>query len=314
MASTIAEAADISPFVAFTRQGWAGLGSELPVPLTEADLNQLRGLNEEVSLAEVADIYVPLAHLLALHVRAAQELHRTTGHFLGGFPAKTPFLIGIAGSVAAGKSTAARILQAILTRWPNHPRVDLITTDGFLYPNSVLAARELMHRKGFPESYDLRQLLSFVAELKSGGSPLSAPVYSHLHYDIVPGAQQRVASPDIVLLEGLNVLETGPGSPVFISDYFDFSIYVDAPLEHLRTWYIERFLKLRDTVFQDPNSYFHRFADLSESEARETALGIWTEINERNLRENIEPTRERATLILEKGAGHRVRNVRLRRL
>lgn len=314
MAPTIAEATGISPFVAFTREAWAGLGSELPVPLTETDLIQLRGLNEEVSLAEVADIYVPLAHLLALHVRAAQELHRTTGHFLGGFPAKTPFLIGIAGSVAAGKSTAARILQAILTRWPNHPRVDLITTDGFLYPNSVLAARELMHRKGFPESYDLRQLLSFVAELKSGGSPLSAPVYSHLHYDIVPGAEQRVVSPDIVLLEGLNVLETGPGSPVFISDYFDFSIYVDAPLEHLRSWYVERFLKLRDTVFQDPNSYFHRFADLSESEARETALGIWTEINERNLRENIEPTRERATLILEKGEGHRVENLRLRRL
>jgi type I pantothenate kinase len=314
MATTIAESAGISPYVSFTREEWAGLGSNLPVPLTEADLLDLRGLNEEVSLQEVADIYIPLARLLSLHVEAAQGLHQVTEAFLGGLPAKTPYVIGIAGSVAAGKSTTARILQAVLTRWPSHPRVDLITTDGFLFPNEVLIQRGLMERKGFPESYDLRRLISFVGELKSGRSPLAAPVYSHLRYDVIPGLEQTVVSPDIVILEGLNVLQTGAGAPVFISDFFDFSIYVDASLENLRDWYSERFLKLRDTVFQDPDSYFHRFAGISETEAMDLALQIWTEINERNLKENIEPTRERASLILEKGTAHSVSSVRLRRL
>jgi type I pantothenate kinase len=314
MSTTIAEGTGISPYADFSREEWAGLGAELPVPLTEADLRDLRGVNEEVSLEEVADIYVPLARLLSLHVQAAQGLHRVTETFLGGLPAKTPYVIGIAGSVAAGKSTTARILQAVLTRWPSHPRVDLITTDGFLFPNEVLIQRGLMDRKGFPESYDLRRLITFVAELKSGSSPLGAPVYSHLRYDLVPGIEQTVVSPDIVILEGLNVLQTGAGSPVFISDFFDFSIYVDAPLDHLRQWYVERFEKLRDTVFQDPDSYFHRFAEIPEMEARRLALGIWTDINERNLKENIEPTRERASLILEKGERHSVQRVRLRRL
>ncbi len=309
-----AEAAAVSPYVPFTREEWAGLGVNLPVTLTEADLRELRGLNEEVSLAEVSDIYVPLARLLSLHVEAAQGLYRMTGAFLGGLPAKTPFVIGIAGSVAAGKSTTSRILQAVLTRWPNHPRVDLITTDGFLLPNDELERRGLMQRKGFPESYDLRQLIGFVADLKSGRSPLDVPVYSHLRYDVLPDRVQTVTSPDIVLLEGLNVLQTGSGSPLFVSDFFDFSIYVDASIEDLRGWYVQRFLKLRDTVFQDPDSYFHRYGRLSEREAVETALEIWTEINERNLKDNIELTRERADLILEKGPGHSVQSVRLRRL
>jgi type I pantothenate kinase len=314
MATTIADGTGVSPYASFTREEWAGLGADLPVPLTETDLIELRGVNEEVSLEEVADIYVPLARLLSLHVQAAQGLHRVTEAFLGTLPAKTPYVIGVAGSVAAGKSTTARILQAVLTRWPSHPRVDLITTDGFLFPNEVLSQRGLMERKGFPESYDLRELIAFVAELKSGTSPLAAPVYSHLRYDLVPGLEQTVVSPDIVIIEGLNVLQTGAAAPVFISDFFDFSIYVDASLPDLRQWYVERFLKLRDTVFQDPDSYFHRFVEIPGDEARSLALRIWIDINERNLRENIEPTRERASLILEKGEGHSVRRVRLRRL
>lgn len=305
--------AGISPYAFFSREEWAGLGADLPVPLGEADLIELRGVNEEVSLDEVADIYVPLARLLSIHVKAAQELHHVTETFLGGLPAKTPYVIGIAGSVAVGKSTTSRILQAVLSRWDQHPRVDLITTDGFLYPNEVLERRGLMLRKGFPESYDVRRLISFVSDLKSGNSPLRAPVYSHLGYDIIPDSWQSVVAPDIVIIEGLNVLQTGADA-VFLSDYFDFSIYVDAPIEHLRDWYVERFMKLRDTVFRNPESYFNRFAELTEAEAREEALRIWTDINERNLRENILPTRERASLVLEKGSGHTVQRVRLRRL
>lgn len=304
----------VSPFVTYSREEWAGLGAKLPRPLSEADLVELRGLNEEVSLREVGDVYVPLAALINLHVESAQRLHRVTEVFLGNLPAKVPYVIGIAGSVAAGKSTTARILQAVLARWPNHPRVDLVTTDGFLLPNAELSRRGLMERKGFPESYDIRRLLAFMADLKSGVSPLSAPVYSHLRYDIIPDAQQLVTAPDIVIIEGLNVLQAGTEAPVFLSDFFDFSIYVEATVDDLREWYIERFLKLRDTVFRDPDSYFHRFASLNEREARETALSIWTEINERNLVENIAPTRDRASLILEKGAGHAVQKVRLRRL
>ncbi len=308
------DASRTAPYVSFTREEWARLGADLPVPLSEADLRELRGVYEEVSLDEVADIYVPLARLLSLHVEASQGLYRATEVFLGELPEKVPYVIGIAGSVAAGKSTTARILQAVLARWPNHPRVDLITTDGFLYPNEELEERRLMQRKGFPESYDLRRLITFVAELKSGHSPLEAPVYSHLRYDIVPGAKQRVVSPDIVIIEGLNVLQTGADEPIFISDFFDFSIYVDASREHLQHWYVERFMKLRDTVFTDPDSYFHRFAGISDEAARETAVWIWNEINERNLLDNIEPTRDRASLILEKGPGHAVQSVRLRRL
>lgn len=304
----------VSPYASFTREEWARLGVTLPVPLTEADLIELRGINDEVSLREVADIYVPLARLLSLHVEAAQGLYAVTERFLGNLPAKVPYVIGIAGSVAAGKSTTARILRAILSRWPSHRRVDLVTTDGFLLSNAELESRGLMARKGFPESYDVRRLIKFVADLKSGVSPLSAPVYSHLEYDVVPDKEQLILEPDIVIIEGLNVLQPRTGIPVFLSDFFDFSIYVAADLPNLRQWYIERFLKLRDTVFQHPGSYFHRYADFSEHDSRELALSIWTEINERNLVENIEPTRERASLILEKGREHTIEMVRLRRM
>ncbi|MDR0786555.1 MAG: type I pantothenate kinase [Gemmatimonadota bacterium] len=304
----------ISPYVSFTRTEWARLGEEPPTPLTEADLIELRGVNDEVSLREVSDIYVPVAHLLSLHVEAAQGLYSVTERFLGNLPAQVPFVIGVAGSVAAGKSTVARILQAILSRWPNHPRVDLVTTDGFLFPNEELERRGLMRRKGFPESYDIRRLVKFVADLKSGVSSLSVPVYSHLQYDIIPGEEQRILSPDIVIIEGLNVLQPRVGTPVSLSDFFDFSIYVDARLEYLRNWYVERFFKLRDTVFQHPESYFHRYAHLTEKESRELAITTWTEINERNLIENIEPTRERASLVLEKGKAHGIETVRLRRM
>lgn len=314
MTAIVAEGANLSPYVDFTREEWAGLGADLPVTLSHDDLHHLQGVNEEVSLAEVADIYVPLARLLSLHVEAAQSLHHVTETFLGGLPAKAPYVIGVAGSVAAGKSTTSRILREVLARWPNHPSVDLITTDGFLYPNAELQQRGLMARKGFPESYDVRRLLQFVAQLKSGTSPLHVPVYSHLRYDILPDRVQTIIEPDIVIIEGLNVLQTGADSRVFLSDYFDFSIYVDAPVPSLRDWYVDRFATLRETVFQDAQSYFNRYADLSAEEAEDMALSIWTSINEKNLRDNILPTRERASLILEKGEDHAVTRVRLRRL
>jgi type I pantothenate kinase len=309
-----AEASETSPYIILDREAWARLRPSVPVPLDERDIEELRGINEDISLREVDQIYWPLARLLNLHVAAAQGLHRVTDTFLGNPTAKVPYVIGVAGSVAAGKSTTARILEALLSRWPDHPRVDLITTDGFLLPNRVLEERGILDRKGFPESYDLRRLVRFVSDVKSGVPMVTAPVYSHLRYDIVPGAEQVVDSPDVVILEGLNVLQTGVGATVFISDFFDFSIYVDAEREHLRSWYVERFLRLRETVFRDPESYFHRFTTLPESEARETALRIWRDINELNLRENIAPTRDRATLVLDKGENHAVRSLTLRRL
>lgn len=311
---TARDDAPFSPYLTFRRAEWARLSAQVLLPLSEEELRRLRGINEEISLGEVADIYLPLARLLSLHVAAAQGLHRVTDNFLGNPSERVPFVVGIAGSVAVGKSTTARILQALLTRWPDHPRVDLITTDGFLLPNRVLEERGLMQRKGFPESYDVRRLLRFVSDVKSGRPLVEAPVYSHLRYDLIDEETQRVEKPDIVILEGLNVLQTGADAPLFVSDFFDFSIYVDASVEHLREWYVNRFLHLRATVFRDPASYFHRFAALPEDEVVSMALRIWEEINEINLRENIEPTRERADLVLEKGAQHTVQRVRLRKL
>lgn len=272
-----------------------------------------------MSLAEVEAIYLPVSRLLNLQVAATQTLHKATATFLGVPAASTPYVIGVAGSVAAGKSTFARVLQALLSRWPESPRVDLVTTDGFLLPNAVLEARGLMARKGFPESYDVRALMQFVADIKAGRGAVHAPVYSHQSYDIVPGEFQVVSTPDIVILEGLNVLQTGDGGTgkparVFLSDFFDFSIYIDAPEEDIEAWYIARFLTLRDTVFRNPKSYFHRYASLTKDEAVATAREIWRTINGVNLRENITPTRGRARLILEQGGDHVVRRVRLRKV
>ncbi len=304
----------ISPYLRFSRGEWAALRASTPLPLTETDLATLRGINEAISLEEVANIYLPLSRLLNLYVSAIQALHKATDTFLGHLPAKVPYIIGVAGSVAVGKSTTARILQALLSRWPDHPKVDLVTTDGFLYPTAALEQRGLMNRKGFPESYDQRRLVRFLTEIKSGKREVSAPVYSHLIYDILPDQAQTVRQPDALIVEGLNVLQPGRGSAVFVSDFFDFSIYIDADEEVIENWYVARFHKLRETVFRNPDSYFHRYANLSYEEANEKARSIWREINRPNLRENIQPTRERAQLILRKGADHAVEEVRLRKL
>jgi type I pantothenate kinase len=306
-------------YLDFTREAWGRLRADTPLTLSEADLAQLRGLNERIALDEVVEIYLPLSRLLNLYVAATQELYRATATFLGSDAAKVPYVIGMAGSVAVGKSTTARILQALLSRWPHHPKVELVTTDGFLYPNRVLQERGLMQRKGFPESYDLPALIQFVSAVKAGLPAVQAPVYSHLRYDIVPEQFQVVDQPDIMIVEGLNVLQTWDGEPghkprVFVSDFFNFTIYVDAHVDNIRTWYIERFLTLRDTAFRQPASYFHRYASLSDQAARQRASTIWQEINAVNLLENVLPTRERADLILEKGPDHVVQRVKLRKL
>jgi type I pantothenate kinase len=312
-------AEDVSPFVCFSRTKWASLAGSTPLPLGEQDVARVRSLGDPIDLTEVDQIYRPLSRLLNLHARATAELHRTSSEFLGENAARTPFVIGIAGSVAAGKSTTARLLAELLARWPESPRVALVTTDGFLRPNAELARRGILNRKGFPESYDRRALRRFVAAVKSGAAEVKAPVYSHLEYDIVPNQFVSVCRPDILILEGLNVLQ--PASrrdrdepALAVSDYIDVSIYVDVDADHVRSWYIERFLSLRATAFARPESYFHGYSSLNDAAARARAAEIWDSINAPNLVQNIAPTRARATIILAKGQDHAVQTVRVRKL
>ncbi len=308
-----------SPYRVFTRDEWAKLRADTPMTLVPRELEQLSGLIEDLSMVEVEKIYLPLSRLLNLHVAAAQELHAVTNRFLGRKDHRVPYILGIAGSVAVGKSTTARVLKALLARWPDHPRVDLITTDGFLHPNEELNRRGIMHRKGFPESFDTARLLNFLHEVKSGKESVEAPVYSHFHYDILPGQALLVDRPDILIVEGLNVLQParmpkdGEAIP-FVSDFFNFSIYIDADAKVIEEWYVTRFMRLRQTAFRDPAAYFHRYAHLTPDEARAQALEIWRTINEKNLAENILPTRQRARLILRKSANHRIEDVALRRI
>lgn len=309
-----------SPYVELTRDDWARLRDSHPLNLTSDDVRRLAGLGERINLAEIEDVYLPLSRLLAYYAAATSNLHRVTSDFLDERPAKTPFIIGVAGSVAVGKSTTARVLRELLARWPDTPRVELITTDGFLFPNAELERRGILDRKGFPESYDRRALVRFVAEVKGGKAEVSAPIYSHLVYDIVPDEKVVVRQPDVLIVEGLNVLQppaptAGPAkSTLTVSDFFDFSVYVDARESDIQQWYIDRFLRLRETAFADPDSYFHRYAALSDDEAVARASQIWEAINLPNLEENVAPTRNRATAILRKGSDHRVESVKLRKL
>ncbi len=310
---------EASPFRKFTRKEWAELRAGVEIPLTDEELERLSGLIERISHEEVEDIYLPVAKLVSYYVSAAQDLHSATAKFFNKCGDKTPFVLGIAGSVAVGKSTSARVLRELLARWPSHPRVDLVTTDGFLFPNAGLERRGLMQRKGFPESFDQARLLRFVADVKAGKANVEAPVYSHNFYDIVPGEKIVVDRPDILIVEGLNVLQPaklprhGEAVP-FVSDFFDFSIYIDADPAIIEKWYVTRFLRLWQTAFRDEKAYFYRYSQLNEQQAIAQALQLWRTINLVNLRKNILPTRQRANLILSKGAGHRVETVSLRKL
>jgi type I pantothenate kinase len=312
-------AREVSPFRRFSREEWAALRADTPMTLTEADLDEVRSLNDRIDLSEVEAVYLPLSRLLNLYVQASQKLFHASNIFLHRQDLKVPYVIGVAGSVAVGKSTSARILRRLLSRWPSHPKVDLVTTDGFLLPNAALQKEGLMNRKGFPESYDLQRILRFMSDIKSGERDVEAPLYSHLTYDVLPNKTQLIDQPDILIIEGINVLQTGRpprdgrGIPN-TSDFFDFSIFIDAEEEDLRYWYIERFFSLRNGAFRDPKSYFHRYASLTDEEATTMAARIWESINLVNLRENILPTRPRADLVLRKGSDHKVRSVFLRKL
>lgn len=312
-------AREVSPFRRFSREEWAALRADTPMTLTQDDLNEVRSLNDRIDLSEVEAVYLPLSRLLNLYVQASQRLFHASNMFLHRHDLKVPYVIGVAGSVAVGKSTSARILRRLLSRWPTTPKVDLVTTDGFLLPNAVLNREGLMNRKGFPESYDLQRILRFMSDIKSGERDVEAPLYSHLTYDVLPDKTQVIDQPDILIVEGINVLQTGRpprdgrGIPN-TSDFFDFSIFIDADDADLQDWYIERFFSLKNGAFRDPKSYFHRYAGLSESEALATATRIWQTINLVNLRENILPTRPRADLVLRKGNDHKVRSVFLRKL
>jgi len=311
---------EASPYLELDRATWAALASETESPLTEDEILALRGIGDALDLDEIVQVYLPLSRLLSLRVEAAGALHRTQEEFLHrATPPRTPFVIGLAGSVAVGKSTAARVLQQMLARWPAHPNVALVTTDGFLYPNAELERRGLLERKGFPESYDRRALMKFVVDIKSGKDTVLAPRYSHLIYDVVPEEKIAIKRPDIVILEGLNVLQPARVRPdgrinLGLSDFFDFSIFVDAAVGHIRDWYVDRFLRLRETAFRDPGSYFAKYAQLTHDVAIDEARRIWDTINGPNLEQNVLPTRSRATLVLRKDADHSVRYVRLRKI
>jgi type I pantothenate kinase len=309
------QGANPTPFVEISRADWAELGNATELPLTETEISQIRGLGDFLDIKEVREVYLPLSRFLNIYVSEYSKLHRATSDFLGERSAKVPFVIGIAGSVAVGKSTVSRLLRELLTRWEGTPKVALITTDGFLYPNAELEKRSLMHRKGFPESYDRLALLNFVADIKSGKENVSAPVYSHLTYDIVPDKFETVSSPDVVIIEGLNVLQSpGADQETTLSDYFDFKIYVDAATDNISKWFLNRFHELRESAFTNPASYFHRYAEMPIEKALERANEIWATINLPNLIENILPTRSRATLVLKKGNLHAVESVLLRKL
>lgn len=307
-----------SPFRAFTREEWRLLEEHPMFPITGIDLTRLQALNEPLTTEEVEDIYIPMVRLLQIHLTHYRRLHDERDQFFRNASKPIPYIIGVAGSVAAGKSTTARVLQKLLSMTPGQPRVELVTTDGFLYPNQELERRGILNKKGFPESYDAKQLLSFLANVKSGRETLEVPVYSHLYYDVIPDKIQVIQRPDILIVEGINVLQVTLNKKarrrVFVSDFFDFSIYVDANERNLREWYLERFKKLQKTAFQDPDSYFHQYASYSEKELMVFGNQVWDEINLPNLIQNILPTRFRADLILEKGACHFVRGVRIRKI
>jgi type I pantothenate kinase len=306
---------NLTPFVKIDRSDWSRLGTANEQPLTESEISQIRGLGDFLDLQEVSDVYLPLSRFLNIYVSEYSKLHRATSDFLGERAKRVPFIIGVAGSVAVGKSTVSRLLRELLARWEGTPKVELITTDGFLYPNAELEKRSLMHRKGFPESYDRLALIQFVSDIKSGKENVSAPVYSHLSYDIMPGEQVTVSSPDVVIIEGLNVLQ-GPGldQEITLSDFFDFKIYVDADTKNITKWFLNRFHALRESAFANPESYFHRYSQMPIDEALAKAKDIWKTINLPNLTQNILPTRSRATLVLNKGDNHKVESVLLRKL